>query len=81
MTGHNPSMAHSFYVKANWDPEAGVWYSESDIPGLVLQTETLAEFEDLIRHFAPDLLASNMDIREPVTIRFEASRQLDLAAA
>jgi hypothetical protein len=81
MTGHSPSMAHSFYVKANWDAEAGVWYSESDIPGLVLQTETLAEFEDLIRHFAPDLLASNMDIHEPVTIRFEAARQLDLAAA
>lgn len=74
-------MTHSFYVKATWDAEASVWYSESDIPGLVLQTDTLEEFEDLIRHFAPDLLASNLDIHEPVAIRFEASRQLDLVAA
>lgn len=74
-------MAHQFYVKAFWDPEASVWCSESDIPGLVLQTDTLEEFEDLIRHFAPDLLASNLDIHEPVVIRFEAARQLDLVAA
>lgn len=74
-------MARTFYVKALWDAEASVWYSESDIPGLVLQTQTLSEFEDLIRHFAPDLLASNLDIHEPVAIRFEAQRQLDLAAA
>lgn len=74
-------MARSFYVKALWDAEAKVWYSETDIPGLVLQAGTLEEFEDLIRHFAPDLLASNLNIHEPVAIRFEASRQLDLAAA
>lgn len=74
-------MARSFYVKALWDAEAKVWYSETDIPGLALQAETLEEFEDLIRHFAPDLLASNLNIHEPVAIRFEASRQLDLAAA
>ncbi|HEV7228002.1 DUF1902 domain-containing protein [Brevundimonas sp.] len=74
-------MTQQFYVKALWDADASVWFSETDIPGLVLQTETLAEFEDLIRHFAPDLLASNLGIHEPVAIRFEAARQLDLAAA
>lgn len=74
-------MARSFYVKALWDAEAKVWYSETDIPGLVLQTETLEEFEDLIRHFAPDLLASNPNIHEPVSIHFETSRQLDLMGA
>lgn len=74
-------MARSFFVKAVWDAEAGVWFSESDIPGLVLQTATLEEFEDLIRHFAPDLLASNLDIHEPVSIRFEAARDFALVAA
>lgn len=74
-------MARTFYVKAIWDSEAEVWCSESDIPGLALQSETLEEFEDLIRHFAPDLLASNLNIHEAVTIRFDASRQLDVAAA
>ena len=38
-------MSQSFYVKAIWDPEAEVWCSESDIPGLVIETATLAEFE------------------------------------
>ena len=74
-------MSQSFYVKAIWDAEASVWFSESDILGLVLQTDTLEEFEDLIRHFAPDLLASNLGIHEPVVIRFEAARELGLAAA
>jgi hypothetical protein len=74
-------MSQSFFVKALWDAEASVWFSESDIPGLVLQTDTLEEFEDLIRHFAPDLLASNLGIHDPVMIRFEAVRELDLAAA
>jgi len=74
-------MAQEFYVKAFWDAEASVWCSESNVPGLVLQTDTLEEFEDLIRHFAPDLLAENLGIHEPVAIRFEAARQLDLVAA
>jgi hypothetical protein len=50
-------MAEEFYVKAIWDPEAGVWCSESNIVGLVLETATLGEFENLARHFAPELLA------------------------
>ena len=74
-------MSQTFHVRALWDAEASVWYSETDIPGLVLQADTLSEFEDLIRHFAPDLLASNLGIREPVAIHFEAQRRLDLAAA
>jgi hypothetical protein len=73
-------MTQSFYVKAVWDAEASVWCSESNIPGLVLQTETLEEFQDLIRHFGPDLLAENLGITDPTSIRFEAVRQLTRAA-
>lgn len=73
-------MSQSFYVKAHWDAEASVWYSQSNIPGLVLQAETLEEFQDLIRHFGPDLLAENLGIHDPVPIRFEAVRQLTDAA-
>jgi len=29
-------MKSSYYVKANWDEEASVWTSETDIPGLVI---------------------------------------------
>lgn len=73
-------MARSFNVKALWDAEAKVWY-ETDIAGLVLQTKTREEFDNFIRHFAPGFLASNLNFHEPAAIRFEASRQLDLAAA
>ena len=73
-------MSQSFYVKAFWDAEASVWCSESNIPGLVLQAETLEEFQDLIRHFGPDLLAENLGIHDPMPIRFEAVRQLTHAA-
>ena len=73
-------MSQSFYVRANWDSEASVWWSESNIPGLVLQAETLEEFQDLNRHFGPDLLAENLGIHEPVAIQFEAVRQLTQAA-
>ena len=73
-------MTQSFYVKAIWDAEAGVWCSESNIPGLVLQADTLEEFQDLIQHFGPDLLAENLGITEAISIRFEAIRQLTRAA-
>lgn len=74
-------MAHSFYVKAIWDPEAGVWCSESDIPGLVIETATLAEFESLARHFAPELLAENLNVHGPVPLRFEAEGGFEVVAA
>jgi hypothetical protein len=74
-------MARTFYVKAIWDPEAEVWCSESDIPGLVLETATLAEFESLARHFAPELLAENLGVHGSVPIRFEASGAFDVIAA
>ncbi|MFA4894100.1 DUF1902 domain-containing protein [Brevundimonas sp.] len=74
-------MSQSFYVKAIWDPEAEVWCSESNIPGLVLETSTLAEFESLARHFASELLDENPEIHGPVPIRFEAAGGFDVVAA
>ena len=37
-----------FYVKACWDAEAAVFYSEIDIPGLTVDAPTLAGFQQLI---------------------------------
>lgn len=74
-------MSQSFYVKAIWDPEAGVWCSESNILGLVVETATLAEFEALARHFASELLAENLGVHGPVPIRFEAVGGFDVIAA
>ena len=44
------------HVGANWDAEAGVWVSRSDLPGLVIETATLAEFEALMRVLVPEML-------------------------
>jgi len=74
-------MSQSFYVKAIWDPEAEVWCSESDIPGLVIETATLAEFESLARQFASDLLTENLGIQGSVPIRFEAQGGFEVMAA
>lgn len=74
-------MTEPFYVKAIWDPEAGVWTSESNIQGLTLETATLAEFESLAKHFAPELLAENLGVRGEVPVRFEAVGGFDVIAA
>ncbi|CAL1692123.1 hypothetical protein MMB232_02279 [Brevundimonas subvibrioides] len=74
-------MSQSFYVKAIWDAEAAVWTSESNIQGLVLETATLAEFEAMARHFAPELLAENLGIKGHVPVRFEAAGGFDVIAA
>lgn len=74
-------MTQSFYVKAVWDAEASVWCSESNIPGLIIETATLAEFESLARYFASELLAENLGIHGQVPIRFEAVGGFDVIAA
>ncbi|MEO7027361.1 MAG: DUF1902 domain-containing protein [Caulobacteraceae bacterium] len=55
-------MNAAYYLWAIWDEEAAVWISESDIPGLVIETETLGEFEALVGHLAPEMLAINENI-------------------
>lgn len=74
-------MSKSFFIRALWDPEDSVWTSESDIPGLFIETSTLSEFEVLARAFAADLLASNLGIHGPVPIRFEAAGGFEVIAA
>ena len=48
-----------FTVKALWDKEAGVFYSESDIIGLHIEAKTLAEFESAMEKYAVDLIVAN----------------------
>ena len=75
-------MQPSFYVRAIWDPEAEVWVSESDIPGLVIEAETLAEFEGLMTELAPEMLAINADIHnQQVSIDFSAASRRDVVVA
>ncbi len=52
-------MKRTYYVKALWDDEVNVWYSESDIFGLHIETKTLDEFEEVINEFAAELIIAN----------------------
>ena len=47
---------HVFIVKALWDEDAGVFYSESDIDGVHIEAKSLKEFEDIMMELAPDLI-------------------------
>lgn len=75
-------MKSSYYVKALWDPEASVWTSESDIPGLVIEANTLTEFESLIWELAPEMLAENEKISGGrVEVEFSAAARREVAIA
>ena len=50
----------TFFVKAEWDGEAGVWYtSQTDIPGLVAEAETPEELVKLLNDLIPELVELN----------------------
>ncbi len=53
------SMKRTFFVRALWDDEAKIWYSETDIDGLFINAKDLNEFEDVISEFAGDLVLEN----------------------
>lgn len=55
-------MTQAYYVKAIWDSEASVWISETNIPGLVIEAATLAQFEQLMTELAPEMLAANANV-------------------
>ncbi|MCW0000521.1 DUF1902 domain-containing protein [Pararhizobium sp. YC-54] len=52
-------VKRTFFVKAVWDPEAKVFYSESDIEGFHIEAGTVDEFEEIIFDTAIDLIVAN----------------------
>lgn len=53
-------MQKIFFVRADWDPEAGVWVATSDeVPGLVTEAETLEALSAKLEHLVPELLEAN----------------------
>jgi hypothetical protein len=74
-------MSQRFHVQARWDPEADVWISSSNIPGLVLEAGTLDEFIELVGAWAPEMLADNLGIKGPVPVEVRANRTLKLMVA
>jgi len=59
----------TFYVNAIWDADAGVFYSESDIVGLHIEAETLAEFEEIFAELGRQLILENHLTKRDLTQR------------
>jgi hypothetical protein len=73
-------MARTFTVTANWDAEARVFTSQSDIPGLVIEAETFEELVSLVEALAPEVIAANLpDEPRPYTVKVETRRDLAVA--
>ncbi len=53
-------MKKSYHVKAVWDDEAGVFYAETDIPGLNVEAATLKEFIEIVEELAPEMMNANL---------------------
>jgi hypothetical protein len=49
----------SFYVRAVWDTEEELFFSESNIIGLHLEAPTFEAFEEALMDVAPDLIVAN----------------------
>ena len=71
-------MSQRYHVQADWDAEARVWISSSNIPGLVVEADTLPEFVELVQALAPELLADNLGLNGPVPVEFQATETLEL---
>ena len=52
-------MRKVFTIKAVWDDDAGVYFSDSDISGLHIEAESLDEFESEMFEVAADLIVAN----------------------
>ncbi len=52
-------MTRFFRVNAVWDPEAEVFYSQSDIEGFHIEASDLDEFEAIMMDVAPELIVLN----------------------
>jgi len=74
-------MSERFHVQADWDPEAKVWVSSSNIPGLTVEADTLPEFIALVQALAPELLADNLGLSGSIPVDLRARGTIELAVA
>jgi hypothetical protein len=73
-------MTNVFTVSAVWDPEAEVFVTVSDIPGLVVEAGTFEELVDLVGSLAPEVIAANVVAElAPSKIQIVTTRELAVA--
>lgn len=74
-------MLTQYHVRALWDSEAGVYYARTDIPGLNVEAETIAEFIEIVKDLAPELILANDPApkRRAPSVRLETDLALEFA--
>ena len=73
-------MQKAFTVTADWDSEACVFTSQSDIPGLVVEAATFEELVELVEALALEVISANVPgARRPYTVEIVIHRQLAVA--
>ena len=73
-------MTDTRHVQATYDPEAGVWWAESeDLPGLVSEAPTLDALIERVMAVAGELLAANGTAPAGVSLQFNVTRQVEPA--
>jgi predicted RNase H-like HicB family nuclease len=66
---------NEYVVFVTWDDEAGVWYCTSeDIPGLILESDSLDVLVERARHAAAELLALMGHDPAGASLSFKAER-------
>lgn len=59
-------MHKAFFIRAEWDSEAGVWVATSDdVPGLATEAETLEALSTKLQSMVPELLEANGYVGDP----------------
>ncbi len=57
-------MHQKLTVRAQWDANEEVFYSDSNIQGLHIEAPTLEEFESVLMDVIPDLIKANYPSQE-----------------
>ena len=70
-----------YHVRAIWDDAAGVYYSESNVPGLTIEAETLHDFISIAEELAPQMLEANVPDYSPDKAHGRPTAALELAVA
>ena len=53
-------MNKPYFVRAEWDTEAGVWVATSDdVPGLVTEAASIEALNEKLQSLVPELLQAN----------------------
>ncbi|MDE0222713.1 MAG: DUF1902 domain-containing protein [Spirochaetaceae bacterium] len=71
----------TFWVKAKWDQENQIFWSESNIIGLHIEAARLDEFQEFMIALVPDLIAANHGEEELICHETERAWEYEKKAA